>query len=80
VQGNQLKSDCTDQPGRNLWDGWESNWITIRVAGRRILPLATHWLEDVFGKEKNPCRQVFRVASLAFGTPVELELIFEVQA
>jgi enamine deaminase RidA (YjgF/YER057c/UK114 family) len=41
---------------------------------------ASQLLEEVFGKEKNPCRLVFGVASLAFGTPVELELIFEVQA
>lgn len=40
---------------------------------------ASGLLEDVFGKDKNPCRLVFGVASLAFRTPVELELIFEVQ-
>ena len=31
-----------------------------------------------FGKEKNPCRSVYGVASLPLGTPVELEIIFEV--
>jgi len=35
-------------------------------------------LQDVFGKDKNPCRLVYGVASLPLGTPVELELIFEV--
>jgi hypothetical protein len=35
-------------------------------------------LQDIFGKDKNPCRLVYGVASLPFGTPVELEVIFEV--
>jgi enamine deaminase RidA (YjgF/YER057c/UK114 family) len=41
---------------------------------------ASGLLEDVFGKERNPCRLVVGVTSLPLGTPVELELIFEVQA
>jgi len=40
---------------------------------------ASELLQDVFGKERNPCRLVFGVASLPLGTPVELELIFEVE-
>ena len=39
---------------------------------------ASELLQDVFGKEKNPCRSVYGVASLPLGTPVELEVIFEV--
>ena len=39
---------------------------------------ASQLLQDVFGKDKNPCRLVLGVASLPLGTPVELELIFEV--
>jgi enamine deaminase RidA (YjgF/YER057c/UK114 family) len=39
---------------------------------------ASELLRDVFGKEKNPSRMVYGVASLPLGTPVELELIFEV--
>src|ERR1700746_184148 len=39
---------------------------------------ASKLLQDVFGKENNPCRLVYGVASLPLGTPVELELIFEV--
>jgi enamine deaminase RidA (YjgF/YER057c/UK114 family) len=39
---------------------------------------ASDLLQDVFGKEKNPCRLVYGVASLPLGTPVELEVIFEV--
>lgn len=34
--------------------------------------------QEVFGKEKSPCRLVYGVASLPLGTPVELEVIFEV--
>jgi enamine deaminase RidA (YjgF/YER057c/UK114 family) len=41
---------------------------------------ASQLLEGVFGKDKNPSRLVFGVASLPLGTPVELELIFEVAA
>jgi enamine deaminase RidA (YjgF/YER057c/UK114 family) len=39
---------------------------------------ASELLQDVFGKDKNPCRLVYGVASLPLGTPVELETIFEV--
>jgi enamine deaminase RidA (YjgF/YER057c/UK114 family) len=39
---------------------------------------ASELLQDVFGKEKNPCRLVYGAASLPLGTPVELEIIFEV--
>jgi enamine deaminase RidA (YjgF/YER057c/UK114 family) len=41
---------------------------------------ASELLQDVFGKDKNPCRLVYGVASLPLGVPVELELIFEVSA
>ena len=39
---------------------------------------ASELLQDVFGKDMNPCRLVYGVASLPLGTPVELEVIFEV--
>ena len=39
---------------------------------------ASQLLQDVFGKEKNPCRLVVGVASLPLGTPVALEIILEV--
>ena len=39
---------------------------------------ASELLQDVFGKDMNPCRLVYGVASLPLGTPVELEIIFEV--
>ena len=39
---------------------------------------ASELLQDVFGKDKNPCRLVYGVASLPLGTSVELEIIFEV--
>jgi enamine deaminase RidA (YjgF/YER057c/UK114 family) len=44
----------------------------------KIADGASELLQDVFGKEKNPSRLVYGVASLPLGTPVELELIFEV--
>ena len=40
---------------------------------------ASELLQNVFGKDKNPCRLVYGVASLPLGTPVELEIIFEVE-
>jgi len=40
---------------------------------------ASELLQDVFGKQKNPSRLVYGVASLPLGTPVEVELIFEVE-
>jgi len=39
---------------------------------------ASELLQDVFGRDQNPSRLVYGVASLPLGTPVELELIFEV--
>jgi len=44
----------------------------------KIADAASDLLERVFGKDKNPCRLVYGVASLPLGTPVELEIIFEV--
>jgi enamine deaminase RidA (YjgF/YER057c/UK114 family) len=44
----------------------------------KVADAASELLGDVFGKEKSPCRSVFGVASLPLGTPVELEIIFEV--
>jgi enamine deaminase RidA (YjgF/YER057c/UK114 family) len=41
---------------------------------------ASNLLQNVFGKDKNPGRLVYGVASLPLGAPVELELIFEVAA
>jgi pimeloyl-ACP methyl ester carboxylesterase/enamine deaminase RidA (YjgF/YER057c/UK114 family) len=44
----------------------------------KLADAASELLQDVFGKDKNPCRLVYGVASLPLGTPVELEIIFEV--
>ena len=44
----------------------------------KVADAASELLQDIFGKEKNPCRLVYGVASLPVGTPVELEIIFEV--
>ncbi len=46
----------------------------------RVADAASELLQDVFGKDRNPCRLVYGVASLPLGTPVELEVIFEVAA
>ena len=45
----------------------------------RVADAASELLQDIFGRDKNPCRLVYGVASLPLGTPVELELIFEVE-
>jgi enamine deaminase RidA (YjgF/YER057c/UK114 family) len=44
----------------------------------KVADAASDLLQDVFGKEKNPCRLIYGAASLPLGTPVELEIIFEV--
>jgi enamine deaminase RidA (YjgF/YER057c/UK114 family) len=44
----------------------------------KIADAASELLQDVFGRDKSPCRLVYGVASLPLGTPVELEVIFEV--
>jgi enamine deaminase RidA (YjgF/YER057c/UK114 family) len=46
----------------------------------KVADAASDVLQQVFGREKNPCRLVYGVASLPFGTPVEVELIFEVSS
>src|SRR5438477_10850571 len=44
----------------------------------KVADAASELLQDVFGTNKSPCRLVYGVASLPLGTPVELEVIFEV--
>jgi enamine deaminase RidA (YjgF/YER057c/UK114 family) len=44
----------------------------------KVADAASELLQDVFGKDRNPCRLVYGVASLPLGTPVALEVIFEV--
>jgi hypothetical protein len=39
---------------------------------------ASDLLQDIFGNNKNPSRSINGVASPPLGTPVALELIFEV--
>ncbi|HXO32240.1 MAG TPA: RidA family protein [Candidatus Acidoferrales bacterium] len=45
-----------------------------------VADAASALFEDVFGKDKIPCRRVNGVAGLPLGTPVELEVVFEVAA
>lgn len=44
----------------------------------KVADAASELLQDVFGKDKSPCRSVYGVASLPLGVPVEVEVIFEV--
>ncbi len=44
----------------------------------KIADGASELLQDIFGKDKNSSRVVLGVASLPLGTPIELDLIFEV--
>jgi enamine deaminase RidA (YjgF/YER057c/UK114 family) len=44
----------------------------------KVADAASELLQNVFGKDKNPCRLVYGVASLPLGAAVELEIIFEV--
>ena len=57
--------------------------VSVATAGDvreqpKVADAASELLQDVFGKDKSPCRLVYGVASLPRGTPVELEVIFEV--
>ena len=57
--------------------------VSVAISGDppdlpKVADGASDLLQDVFGAEKNPCRLVYGVAGLPLGTPVELELIFEV--
>lgn len=54
-----------------------ATWGDIRDQPK-VADAASDLLQQIFGKEKNPCRSVYGVASLPLGTPVELEVIFEV--
>jgi enamine deaminase RidA (YjgF/YER057c/UK114 family) len=44
----------------------------------KVADAASELLQDIFGKDKNPCRLIYGVASLPLGASVELEIIFEV--
>lgn len=57
--------------------------VSVATAGDvrdqpKVADAASELLQDVFGKDKSSCRLVYGVASLPLGTPVELEVIFEV--
>jgi enamine deaminase RidA (YjgF/YER057c/UK114 family) len=57
--------------------------VSVATAGDvrdhpKVADGASELLQEIFGKDKNPCRLVYGVASLPLGVPVELELIFEV--
>jgi enamine deaminase RidA (YjgF/YER057c/UK114 family) len=57
--------------------------VSVATAGDvrdqpKVADAASEVFQAVFGKEKNPCRLVYGVASLPLGVPVELEVILEV--
>jgi enamine deaminase RidA (YjgF/YER057c/UK114 family) len=55
--------------------------VATSADGRELAKVAdgaSDLLREVFGRDKNPCRLVYGVASLPLATPVELEIIFEV--
>lgn len=57
--------------------------VSVATAGHvrdqpKVADGASELLQSVFGRERNPCRLVYGVASLPLGVPVEVELIFEV--
>jgi enamine deaminase RidA (YjgF/YER057c/UK114 family) len=57
--------------------------VSVATAGDfrdqpKVADAASELLQDIFGKDQSPCRLVYGVASLPLGTPVELEVIFEV--
>jgi enamine deaminase RidA (YjgF/YER057c/UK114 family) len=59
--------------------------IYVAAAGEqvdlvKVADAASEVLGDILGKDKMSARLVFGVESLPFGTPVELEAIFEVSA
>jgi enamine deaminase RidA (YjgF/YER057c/UK114 family) len=55
--------------------------VATSADGRELAKVAdgaSDLLRAVFGRDKNPCRLVYGVASLPLATPIELEIIFEV--
>jgi enamine deaminase RidA (YjgF/YER057c/UK114 family) len=57
--------------------------VAVATAGdvrdhAKVADGASELLRDVFGRDRNPTRLVYGVASLPLGVPVELEVIFEV--
>jgi enamine deaminase RidA (YjgF/YER057c/UK114 family) len=57
--------------------------VSVATAGDvrdhpKVADGASDLLQEVFGRDKNPCRSVYGVASLPLGTPVLLDVIFEV--
>ena len=59
------------------WPLRKGTLITIKKA-RKVADGALELLQNVFGKDRNPGRLVYRVANLPLGAPVGLELTFEI--
>jgi enamine deaminase RidA (YjgF/YER057c/UK114 family) len=76
---------------RNYWGSLDNVTCIVRLGVSvatsedvrdqpKVADAASELLQNVFGKDKNPCRSVYGVASLPLGIPVEIEVIFEVAA
>jgi enamine deaminase RidA (YjgF/YER057c/UK114 family) len=57
--------------------------VSVATAGDvcdqpKVADAASELPQDVFGKDKNPCRSVYGVASQRLGVPLKLEVILEV--
>jgi len=67
--GNARQSEA-DRPARSV-----SSHLGRCPRSAESRRRASELLQDIFGKDKNPSRLVYGVASLPLGVPVELELI-----
>jgi hypothetical protein len=70
--------DLTLLGERQMNTNLKAQMMTSAGVPRTSADAASELLQDVFGKDKSPCRLVYGGASLPLGTPVELEVIFEV--
>jgi hypothetical protein len=59
---------------------WPPSEMSAICRKPKVADAASELLQDIFGENKDPCRLVYGVTNLPLGTPVELEVIFEVSA
>src|SRR5712691_8743914 len=77
--GADRQSAFSDRDAAHGRTRGEIHWARRRRARcAKVADGASELLQNIFGRDKNPSRLVYGVASLPLGTPVELELIFEV--
>ena len=76
--GIQLPS--APEPFGTYVEAFQTGNLLFGVFVAKVADGASVLLESVFGKENNPTRLVYGVSGLPLGTPVELEVIFELAA